>query len=825
MALELIYTSAPRGLRPGSKGFCTVAMSTGMAADLVTRLESLSGYRTVFPPESADAARNPVSWAHWQVTATSRVWHVLSRVGFAGFDYSQRSNKLAHHIVLERSELPAAGPAWLMTQPGVFESVWTSEPRLLTVPRELPAAQRPPGLCKLWRDMTGDAGWGAVPANNFLNNSRLPVVVVYQPGQPVLELLEESLALLPPDQRWQVTFNTYFTELPIGLTCAWRCVIAGSDAAKAAMTSRNAAVIDLTGALADAPEGVLTETARTGRQVAIPAANAGEIRLRTPERAATATAVSGGGFGGDGEIPLELDAPDGPEEVSGFLFDNGRTGREGRARRGGVPVWAVVVISLFSLAVGTAGGFFLSRTTGGRAPGTETGTGGPEAKAGGTAKAGAGIGGRKAAAPPANNRKRPASNTSHPPVARHIRENGPGNSANNPARSARHVGPAVPAAVKQGKRTPEKETAAAHSRKTNAHAEATRPAVVKRPVRTGPVSSGKKPAAVAPPEDQREQRHSGHKTLKMPGPRHLLTVGFIKRRPATQGWVVAGAGALDLRFRKPTGWNAPFTARRTGETITFTANKTGALGRKSPPFAKLSLKAQNATWRWLTKPPAHSQKYLGYCMIQLAAAGKRVPAIALAFRPAPANTRARRFRLPPLPTGLTYLVFPKVVVMVGPHGSPERVGHADRRLIWKASIMGKEVPLFHLNVKLSYQRRFASVKLRSNRSRQWQRLRSSLHTEWQKLQSIDGPLNHLRRLHSKNVTLSHKQLQQWASLKRSQTRRRAEVKKQKPKLRDITDAPGAKFAIAIRGSDLPVEYVTYVPSSFAARPSHRRRRR
>ena len=47
MSQELIYTSAPRGLKPGSQGFCTVAYSRGMSANLMQQLESLSGYRQI----------------------------------------------------------------------------------------------------------------------------------------------------------------------------------------------------------------------------------------------------------------------------------------------------------------------------------------------------------------------------------------------------------------------------------------------------------------------------------------------------------------------------------------------------------------------------------------------------------------------------------------------------------------------------------------------------------------------------------------------------------------------------------------------------------
>ena len=39
MSHELCFTSAPRGLRPGSNGYCTVVASRGLPFELVERLE------------------------------------------------------------------------------------------------------------------------------------------------------------------------------------------------------------------------------------------------------------------------------------------------------------------------------------------------------------------------------------------------------------------------------------------------------------------------------------------------------------------------------------------------------------------------------------------------------------------------------------------------------------------------------------------------------------------------------------------------------------------------------------------------------------------
>ena len=60
MSQELHYTSVPRGLKPGSRGFCTVGMTPHMPGPLVDRLEALSGYQPFFPPHDPSAALNPV---------------------------------------------------------------------------------------------------------------------------------------------------------------------------------------------------------------------------------------------------------------------------------------------------------------------------------------------------------------------------------------------------------------------------------------------------------------------------------------------------------------------------------------------------------------------------------------------------------------------------------------------------------------------------------------------------------------------------------------------------------------------------------------------
>ena len=58
MAFELIYTSTPRGLVPGSYGFCVVARSRAMSERVAVVLKELSGYRRI-------AGATPVAYSHF----------------------------------------------------------------------------------------------------------------------------------------------------------------------------------------------------------------------------------------------------------------------------------------------------------------------------------------------------------------------------------------------------------------------------------------------------------------------------------------------------------------------------------------------------------------------------------------------------------------------------------------------------------------------------------------------------------------------------------------------------------------------------------------
>ena len=258
MALELVYTSAERGLRAGTSGFCTVAMSRALPPALVPRLEALGGYR---PGPNGDG---PVARSFWRIDMAGGVAHVLSIVGPAPPDHTQRTNKIATYLVLGQDELDDAGPAWMLAQPGAVRTAWSGAPTWFEQPARAPSGG-PAGLqrASAWEAACGDAGWAGVLASAFLRDQSKPAHVIVPAGLDPLPLVDDAMRLLPPWARWRATFTTYFLQPVAGVQCAWRFCVDGTPGAEQARQSKGL-VIDLAHPIGQAPDSRYVRMARTG---------------------------------------------------------------------------------------------------------------------------------------------------------------------------------------------------------------------------------------------------------------------------------------------------------------------------------------------------------------------------------------------------------------------------------------------------------------------------------------------------------------------------------------------------------------------------------
>lgn len=245
MVFEHVFTSVPKGLKPGTRGFSSVAYTEGMPANYVQFCESISGYAHVFTPEDTNYTRNPPAFSHLMPTLGGRLFSVLSRVGSCGIDYTGRSNKLAHHVLASPEDRPSAGPAVIMRHGDLFMEQWNGQPRLLPPGKTLMDHSIASFRAEHWERMLGEPEGAGILAQSFLDAPTKPSFILFEPGMDILPLIAEAQALLPPDRRWGMTFSTYYTTLPVGLECAWRCCLPDADALKVARRTPGVLVIDL----------------------------------------------------------------------------------------------------------------------------------------------------------------------------------------------------------------------------------------------------------------------------------------------------------------------------------------------------------------------------------------------------------------------------------------------------------------------------------------------------------------------------------------------------------------------------------------------------
>ncbi len=284
VSYELVFTSASRGLRRGASGFCTVAATDGIPRALQDKLESLSGYRHT---EAAHGHKPPVNYSHLTVRIQRNIYHVVSRIGDPGMDYSGRSNKIAHHLALTSAELSnfSQGPSPLFSDHNFWHESWDDDPETLD-PGRLPRsnAEILNGF-STWEQVFGDAGWAGVMGHGVADGMK-SVSVIVPDTENTLTLLNEALQLVPLDDRWNVCFSTYYSRHVSGMQCHWRFVLDGTSEARKLRARVQGLLIDPIGSAGRIPEGnVFVEAARNNRPN--DAFNAKKTRRRGAARPAT----------------------------------------------------------------------------------------------------------------------------------------------------------------------------------------------------------------------------------------------------------------------------------------------------------------------------------------------------------------------------------------------------------------------------------------------------------------------------------------------------------------------------------------------------------
>jgi len=199
MPLQLVFTSAPQGLTPGRSGYCTVARHRAVPDRLTQLLESVGT-----PHELAEGE----TFTFRTLEAGDRHWFVLSRFVARGLDYTQRDNRLAHHLIFTAEEAALlAPPAALASRWKDWLAEWTGAPAWLegeTRPLTLePATPLSPAVT--WRETTGT---GAKAAWLIDATGAVSVGLRNPPANAtLLRLFAESSALIGK-AAWHATFTT-----------------------------------------------------------------------------------------------------------------------------------------------------------------------------------------------------------------------------------------------------------------------------------------------------------------------------------------------------------------------------------------------------------------------------------------------------------------------------------------------------------------------------------------------------------------------------------------------------------------------------------------
>ncbi|MCM8528587.1 MAG: hypothetical protein NE327_18835 [Lentisphaeraceae bacterium] len=266
--LELVYTSTPKGLEKGSSGFCTVACSRSMPRPLKSTLESISAYKEIYPAHHEKASANPINYSYLKLNTSSGAHCIFSRICFAGVDYTGRSNKLAHHLCLDETDIntySAFSPATIISKKNTFFRKWDEDPQYFEDGWRTLSANEESLQANYWQEVTGDSGWAAYLAEQYTEDPDKHLYIAYDEGVDPLILIKESVALLDKEDQWDLTFSTYFTEHILGSDCKWRCVLRNSK--KHQSLGRGDKIIDLNdlkGKKFESTEDALVEAARTG---------------------------------------------------------------------------------------------------------------------------------------------------------------------------------------------------------------------------------------------------------------------------------------------------------------------------------------------------------------------------------------------------------------------------------------------------------------------------------------------------------------------------------------------------------------------------------
>jgi hypothetical protein len=198
--LELVHTSAPRGLDGRGPGYVTVAMTEGMDPTLARALASESG--ASLPPRAGNSP-----------SCVVRLWSprpgavAITRIVSIDADHAGRMARLAHHVVLERDDDPGRVILGMLLTPGALLDAWHGEPRLLA--RRHAPITAGSGSTAAFGDLTDHPNaWARHLASVASARDGTSSVAVVPPGTPINELVAAIVAASPDASLLRIETST-----------------------------------------------------------------------------------------------------------------------------------------------------------------------------------------------------------------------------------------------------------------------------------------------------------------------------------------------------------------------------------------------------------------------------------------------------------------------------------------------------------------------------------------------------------------------------------------------------------------------------------------
>lgn len=240
MIHELVYTSAAETF--DGPGYGVVAR-TREIPDAVQR-QMLRMSRFDFLDSEHHSANRPPEMVSHTIVSDMQVWHIFSRTGSAGMDYTNRTVFLAHHVAVAQESLDDMTPFDLILSPDLFRTVWTGEPSILPTRTldEIRGGKCQPGT---WRKMFGTED--AMTSWQQMHLGKIkPLFLLSRSSQDNLQMFCEAARQLDSQVARDITFISALGADQKGIRFDWIGLLAGTKLSDSVMKVAADKVFDVT---------------------------------------------------------------------------------------------------------------------------------------------------------------------------------------------------------------------------------------------------------------------------------------------------------------------------------------------------------------------------------------------------------------------------------------------------------------------------------------------------------------------------------------------------------------------------------------------------